>query len=69
MRVGNFTTPANYFNALRRQLKGNYRTPLVLMSPKSLLRHKLAVCSPRRIRPGHATHVIPEIDAIGRRRR
>jgi len=43
MRVCNLTTPANYFHALRRQLKANYRKPLVLMTPKSLLRHKQAV--------------------------
>ncbi len=43
MIVANITTPANYFHALRRQLKRNYRKPLVIMTPKSLLRHKLAV--------------------------
>jgi 2-oxoglutarate dehydrogenase E1 component len=43
MQVANLTTPANYFHALRRQLKRNFRKPLVLMTPKSLLRHKLAV--------------------------
>ncbi len=43
MVVANLTTPANYFHALRRQLARNYRKPLVLMTPKSLLRHKLAV--------------------------
>jgi 2-oxoglutarate dehydrogenase E1 component len=43
MTVGNFTTPANYFHGLRRQMKRNFRKPLVLMTPKSLLRHKLAV--------------------------
>jgi 2-oxoglutarate dehydrogenase E1 component len=43
MTVGNLTTPANYFHALRRQVKRNFRKPLVLMTPKSLLRHKLAV--------------------------
>ncbi len=43
MVVCNLTTPANYFHALRRQLKRNYRKPLVIMTPKSLLRHKLAV--------------------------
>ncbi|HEY8964026.1 MAG TPA: 2-oxoglutarate dehydrogenase E1 component [Alphaproteobacteria bacterium] len=41
--VTNITTPANYFHALRRQLKRNFRKPLVNMSPKSLLRHKRAV--------------------------
>ena len=43
MQVANLTTPANYFHALRRQLKRNFRKPLVIMTPKSLLRHKLAV--------------------------
>jgi 2-oxoglutarate dehydrogenase E1 component len=65
MRVCNFTTPANYFHALRRQLKANYRKPLVLMTPKSLLRHKLAVSSLADFGPGSAfKYVIPEIDAI-----
>jgi 2-oxoglutarate dehydrogenase E1 component len=45
MTVANLTTPANYFHALRRQLHRNFRKPLVLMTPKSLLRHKLAVSS------------------------
>jgi 2-oxoglutarate dehydrogenase E1 component len=39
MTVANITTPANFFHALRRQLKRKYRKPLVVMSPKSLLRH------------------------------
>lgn len=43
MRVLNCSTPANYFHALRRQLRGQTRKPLIIMSPKSLLRHKLAV--------------------------
>ena len=43
MQVANITTPANYFHALRRQLKREFRKPLVLMTPKSLLRHKRAV--------------------------
>ena len=38
MTVGNLTTPASYFHALRRQVKRNFRKPLVLMTPKSLLR-------------------------------
>ncbi|MEM6637159.1 MAG: 2-oxoglutarate dehydrogenase E1 component [Pseudomonadota bacterium] len=40
--VANCTTPANYFHILRRQLHRSYRKPLVLMTPKSLLRHRLA---------------------------
>jgi 2-oxoglutarate dehydrogenase E1 component len=43
MQVANCTTPANYFHILRRQLKRNFRKPLILMTPKSLLRHKLCV--------------------------
>lgn len=43
MQVCNVTTPANYFHLLRRQLKRNFRVPLVVMSPKSLLRHPMCV--------------------------
>ncbi len=43
LRVVNITNPANFFHALRRQIHGKDRKPLVVMSPKSLLRHKLAV--------------------------
>ena len=43
MQVANCTTPANYFHILRRQVKRNFRKPLILMTPKSLLRHKRAV--------------------------
>ncbi|SMC54477.1 2-oxoglutarate dehydrogenase E1 component [Fulvimarina manganoxydans] len=43
MQVANCTTPANYFHILRRQLKRNFRKPLILMTPKSLLRHKRAI--------------------------
>ena len=45
MQVINCTTPANYFHALRRQVKRDFRKPLIVMSPKSLLRHKLCVSS------------------------
>jgi 2-oxoglutarate dehydrogenase E1 component len=43
MQVCNLTTPAQYFHALRRQMHRDYRKPLVIMTPKSLLRHPLAV--------------------------
>lgn len=43
MQVANCTTPANYFHILRRQLKRDFRKPLFLMTPKSLLRHKKAI--------------------------
>ena len=41
--VANLTTPANFFHALRRQLTWSFRKPLVVMSPKSMLRHPLCV--------------------------
>ena len=43
MQVANCTTPSNYFHILRRQVKRDIRKPLILMTPKSLLRHKKAV--------------------------
>ncbi len=43
LQVVNCSTPANYFHVLRRQIHRNYRKPLVVMTPKSLLRHKKAV--------------------------
>ncbi len=43
IQVANCTTPANYFHLLRRQMHRNFRKPLIIMTPKSLLRHKLAV--------------------------
>ena len=43
LQVANCTTPANYFHILRRQMLRDFRKPLIMMTPKSLLRHKLAV--------------------------
>ena len=43
MQVCNLTTPAQYFHALRRQMHRSFRKPLIIMSPKMLLRYKLAV--------------------------
>ncbi|WP_295498459.1 2-oxoglutarate dehydrogenase E1 component [Sphingorhabdus sp. EL138] len=43
IQVANCTTPANYFHLLRRQMARPFRKPLIVMTPKSLLRHKLAV--------------------------
>ena len=65
MTVCNITTPANYFHALRRQLKRNYRKPLVIMTPKSLLRHKLAVSTLQDMADGtHFLTVIGEQDEL-----
>ena len=43
MQVVNCTTPANYFHALRRQIHRTFRKPLIIFTPKSLLRHKKCV--------------------------
>ena len=65
LTVCNLTTPANYFHALRRQLKRNFRKPLVIMTPKSLLRHKLAVSALAEMAEGsHFKFVIPETDTL-----
>lgn len=65
MWVCNLTTPANYFHALRRQLRRNFRKPLIVFTPKSLLRHKLAVSELSAMTEGSRFRfVIPEIDAI-----
>ncbi|HSR54909.1 MAG TPA: hypothetical protein VLN73_01620, partial [Alphaproteobacteria bacterium] len=64
-QVVNCTTPANYFHALRRQLRRAFRKPLVVMTPKSLLRHKLAVSKLEDMGPGTCFHrVIPEVDDL-----
>ena len=45
MQIVNCTTPANFFHVLRRQLKRKYRKPLIIMTPKSLLRHPKCISS------------------------
>jgi 2-oxoglutarate dehydrogenase E1 component len=56
MQVANCTTPANYFHILRRQLKRDIRKPLIIMTPKSLLRHKRAVSSLAEMADGTSFH-------------
>ncbi len=56
MQVANCTTPANYFHILRRQVKRDFRKPLVLMTPKSLLRHKRAVSTLEELGPESTFH-------------
>jgi 2-oxoglutarate dehydrogenase E1 component len=56
MQVANCTTPANYFHILRRQLKREIRKPLILMTPKSLLRHKRAVSKLDELGPDATFH-------------
>jgi 2-oxoglutarate dehydrogenase E1 component len=56
MQVANCSTPANYFHILRRQLKREIRKPLILMTPKSLLRHKRAVSKLEELATGTTFH-------------
>ncbi len=65
MQVVNCTTPANYFHVLRRQVRRNFRKPLVMMTPKSLLRHKLCVSDLAEMGPGTTFHrVLPETHGL-----
>jgi 2-oxoglutarate dehydrogenase E1 component len=61
--VANCTTPANYFHILRRQIHRSYRKPLVLMTPKSLLRHKLAISDVKDFTTGSSFHRVLWDDA------
>jgi 2-oxoglutarate dehydrogenase E1 component len=63
MQVANCSTPSNYFHILRRQLKRDFRKPLILMTPKSLLRHKRAVSKIEDIAEGSTFHRILWDDA------
>jgi 2-oxoglutarate dehydrogenase E1 component len=61
--VANCTTPANYFHILRRQLHRSFRKPLMLMTPKSLLRHKMAVSNTEDFTTGSSFHRVLWDDA------
>ena len=61
------TTPAQMFHMLRRQALRKYRKPLVVMSPKSLLRHPLSVSALSDLTEGHFQAVIGEMDALNER--
>lgn len=56
------STPAQMFHLLRRQVKRLYRAPLIIMTPKSLLRHKLAVSTLRDLAEDEFQTVIPEVE-------
>ncbi len=65
MQVVNITTPANFFHAMRRQVLRNFRKPLIVMTPKSLLRHKLAVSTLDDMAKGtRFTKLYPETDKL-----
>ena len=61
--VANCTTPANYFHILRRQLHRSFRKPLVLFTPKSLLRHKRCVSKLAEMAEGSSFHRVLWDDA------
>jgi 2-oxoglutarate dehydrogenase E1 component len=64
-QVINPTTPANYFHALRRQMRRSFRKPLVVMTPKSLLRHKECVSTLADFGPGTSfRRILAETDPL-----
>jgi 2-oxoglutarate dehydrogenase E1 component len=63
LQVANCSTPANYFHALRRQMHREFRKPLILMTPKSLLRHKKAVSTLAEMAEGSSFHRVLWDDA------
>src|SRR3712207_3027073 len=63
MQVGYCSTPSNYFHILRRQLKRDFRKPLILMTPKSLLRHKRTVSKLAEFAEGSSFHRVLADDA------
>jgi len=60
MTVANCTTPANFYHLLRRQMKRDYRKPLIVFTPKSLLRHPKAVNSIEELASGEFQEVIDD---------
>jgi 2-oxoglutarate dehydrogenase E1 component len=63
------TTPAQYFHLLRRQVRRDFRKPLVVLTPKSLLRHKLAVSPVEELAAGHYRDVLDDPSPVERARR
>ncbi|MBD3166128.1 2-oxoglutarate dehydrogenase E1 component [bacterium] len=69
IQVCNLTTPAQYFHVLRRQMKRPFRRPLIIMSPKSMLRHKRAMSPVKDLTDGTFREIIPDdLDPSGVRR-
>ena len=66
IQVVNCTTPSNYFHALRRQMHREFRKPLIIMTPKSLLRHKKCVSNISEFSKGSSFHRILEDDAYSK---
>ena len=69
MQVANCTTPGNYFHILRRQMKRNYRKPLVVFTPKSLLRYPKCTSTLEDLSTGHFQEIIDDtVDAASVRK-
>lgn len=64
MQVCTPTTPAQIFHLLRRQMKRPYRKPLIVMSPKSMLRNPLATSDIKELAEGEFQLIIPEVDKL-----
>ncbi|HEY4092385.1 MAG TPA: 2-oxoglutarate dehydrogenase E1 component [Luteibacter sp.] len=62
-QIANCTTPANYFHILRRQVRRDFRKPLILMTPKSLLRHRRAKSTFEELGPGTSFQPVLRDDA------
>ncbi|MGM0589973.1 MAG: multifunctional oxoglutarate decarboxylase/oxoglutarate dehydrogenase thiamine pyrophosphate-binding subunit/dihydrolipoyllysine-residue succinyltransferase subunit [Bacteroidota bacterium] len=65
MQVANLTTPAQYFHLLRKQVMQEKKKPLILMTPKSLLRHKMAVSNTEELANGKFQPLIPDQEIQG----
>lgn len=63
MFIANCTTPANFYHLLRRQMKINYRKPLIVFTPKSLLRHPKVISTKEELANGSFQEVIDDKDA------
>ena len=66
MQVVNCTTPSNYFHVLRRQMHREFRKPLIIMTPKSLLRHKRCVSNITEFSKTSTFHRVLEDDAYSK---
>lgn len=66
IQVVNTSTPANHFHVLRRQLKRDFRKPLIVFSPKALLRHPDATSTMEQMAKGSFQEVIDDVDATAK---
>jgi 2-oxoglutarate dehydrogenase E1 component len=67
MQIVNCSTPANFFHVLRRQMKREFRKPLVVFTPKSLLRHPRCVSSLNELSSGSFSEVIDDATAVAKK--